>query len=397
MLMNLPRVKRIMGENALDGLVATTVENLFYLSGMWEMSVEMFPHDAQAFVVNTIDTLEKPILITSVGDVDMTLTCDPKPGEVITFGSFNRYMPEGYTLDPEERYVQTNTEAPKASAFDALCAALESAGLTTKTIGLDERGLNASYLPQLEKKYPSMKIVAAAQIFRAMRMSKTDEELRRMLGALRATEAAMLTTVGQVHEGVTERELFHIFEKAIVDNDARPGFTLIRFGKGMALGQVPSGDTKLVKGDYVWFDVGCTFEGYRSDIGRIWPYGEPTQKVVDYFNASKAGQTTAIDMMKPGVRAKDVFEAAVNKVREMGIPHYQRHHVGHGIGIEYYDAPVIAPSYETPLEEGMVFEVETPYYEYGFGGSFIEDTVVIRPGGAEILTKISRNLEIIPA
>ncbi|MDE3075769.1 MAG: aminopeptidase P family protein, partial [Chloroflexota bacterium] len=356
--MNLPRVKRIMGEQGLDGLVATTVENIYYLSGMWEMSVEMFPHDAQAYVVNTADTLDKPVVVTSVGDADMTLACDPRPGDVITYGSFNRYLPDGCSLDPDERHVLERTASPRASALEGLCAALESAGLAGKTVGLDERGLNPSYLPQVQERFPSMKIVPAAQIFRTMRMSKTDEELKRMIGALRATEAAMRATVASARAGVTERELFHVFEKAIVENHARPGFTLIRFGKGMALGQVPSGDATLTEGDYIWFDVGCTYAGYRSDIGRIWPYGEPSRKVRDYFAASKAGQTTAIEMMKPGVRAKDVFEAAVNRVRDAGIPHYQRHHVGHGIGIEYYDAPVLAPAYDTPLEEGMVFEVE---------------------------------------
>ena len=72
-------------------------------------------------------------------------------------------------------------------------------------------------------------------------------------------------------------------------------------------------------------------------------------------------------MMKPGVIAKDIFAAAVARVQAEGIPTYRRQHVGHGIGVEYYDLPVLTPNADTPLEAGMTFEVETPYYRLGVG------------------------------
>ena len=101
--------------------------------------------------------------------------------------------------------------------------------------------------------------------------------------------------------------------------------------------------------------------------------------------------------MKPGAVAKDVFNAAVERVRESGIPHYKRHHVGHGIGVEYYDLPILTPSTDIPLEAGMIFEVETPYYEFGFGGAFIEDTVVVGEHGSTIITRLQRELQVIAA
>ena len=163
----------------------------------------------------------------------------------------------------------------------------------------------------------------------------------------------------------------------------------------MALGQVEGGDTRLDRGDYIWFDIGCTYGGYRSDIGRVVSFGEPSSRLRELYSASKKGQERAFELMRPGVEARAVFEGAVERVRESGIPHYQRHHVGHGIGVEFYDAPLLAASSDTKLEEGMVFEVETPYYEFGFGGTFIEDTVIIRADGAEIVTRLDRELHVI--
>ena len=98
-------------------------------------------------------------------------------------------------------------------------------------------------------------------------------------------------------------------------------------------------------------------------------------------------------MMKPVVIAKDVFNAAVARVQEAGIPTYRRQHVGHGIGVKHHDLPVLMPLEETPLEANMTFEVETPYYRLGVGGAFIEDTAPVTETGSEILTTLSRELE----
>ena len=144
----------------------------------------------------------------------------------------------------------------------------------------------------------------------------------------------------------------------------------MRFGKGLALGQIPAGDAQLTPGDFAFFDVGVNLDGYKSDIGRLVSFGEPSETTQQLYAASKAGQQTAIDMMKPGVLAKDIFNAAVARVQEEGIPTYRRQHVGHGIGVEYYNLPVLMPLEETPLEANMTFEVETPYYQARRRGRF---------------------------
>ena len=156
------------------------------------------------------------------------------------------------------------------------------------------------------------------------------------------------------------------------------------------------GDTKLERGDTIFYDIGCTYNGYRSDIGRVVCFDAPDARLEGLYAASKAGQERAFDTMRPGVTASTVFHAAVDLIRDQ-IPWYERHHVGHGIGVEFYDAPVLSPGVETPLEAGMVFEVETPYYELGYGGTFIEDTVIVRDDGIERLTRLDRDLHVVDA
>lgn len=397
MLFNRPRVERVMDEHGMDALLATTAQTVFYFSDMWIRALVDSPWEAQVYLIAPRAALDQTRIVIGNGSADMTYLCDPKPVEVYTYGTFYRHIPDGTELNDEERHVWSYTvdRPSKPNVAEALCAALESAGLTDKTVGLDERGLLPAVRAQVESRYPALKLVPVSHLFRQMKLVKTDEEVRRMMVALRATEAAMMAAADAAHEGVTERELVKVFERTLIDNDTRPNFTLLRFGRGMALGQVTPGDTKLTVGDYIWFDVGGIHRGYRSDIGRVLPLGETNDKQRGYFEACKAGQTVAINMMKPGVRPCDVFDAGVKAVREAGIPQYKRHHIGHSIGIETYDGPSLAPGVETPIEEGMVFEVETPYYEFGFGGGFIEDTVIIRNSGAEIVTTLSRDLQII--
>ena len=148
-------------------------------------------------------------------------------------------------------------------------------------------------------------------------------------------------------------------------------------------------------GELVRFDLGCVYQGYRSDISRTAVLGKPTDKQARYYAAILAGERAAIAAMKPGVPVSQLFDVAVRVTRESGLPHYQRHHVGHGIGLEPYDPPTINAATATALEPGMVFCVETPYYEHGWGGVQVEDAVEITASGARILTPSRADLIVV--
>jgi Xaa-Pro aminopeptidase len=135
-------------------------------------------------------------------------------------------------------------------------------------------------------------------------------------------------------------------------------------------------------------------EGYTSDIARNFALEEPSARTRSLYDAVLHGEDVAIAALRPGVVAAEVFEAGVRAIRQAGIPEYNRHHIGHAVGLEVYDTPTLMPEDRTPIELGMVFEVETPYYELGFGGLQPEDTVLVTEQGGELLTTLSRQLEV---
>ena len=182
----------------------------------------------------------------------------------------------------------------------------------------------------------------------------------------------------------------------MIAHGAHPLFTQIAFGPRGGQGYVMQRDAKLHVGEVIRFDVGCLLDGYTTDIARNFSIGEPDERCVRYFDATVAGIDAACQAMRPGATAADVFQATVAAVRANGIPQFSRTHVGHGIGLEVYDIPLLSPSDTTPIEPGMVFQVETPYYELGWAGIQPEDTVIATDSGGKNLAKLSRKFEVLP-
>src|SRR5690606_11428918 len=122
-----------------------------------------------------------------------------------------------------------------------------------------------------------------------------------------------------------------------------PAFWIVSAGRRTAHTHARQSDYAVRPGDLVKLDVGCTYDFYWSDVGRTKALGEPTERQERLYEILCAGLRAAVDRVRAGVYASEVFEAAVETIRDMGIPDYRRHHCGHGIGISVYDPPLIQP------------------------------------------------------
>jgi Xaa-Pro aminopeptidase len=130
-------------------------------------------------------------------------------------------------------------------------------------------------------------------------------------------------------------------------------------------------------------------------MARTASVGKPNKETVKYSNATIAGINNCKEIMKPGVRVCDVFNSAIDVIRNNGLPNFDRHHIGHGIGLACYDYPLISPSNTQVLEENMVINIETPYYLIGYGASHFEDTLLITSNGCECLQSMKLDLKVL--
>src|SRR5207237_9523886 len=124
-------------------------------------------------------------------------------------------------------------------------------------------------------------------------------------------EDGIAAVLGMLKPGVTEREAAHVYEQEVLRRGASPFFTVITIGERAALADVYASERALAPGDLIRFDLGCVYQGYRSDISRTAVLGRPSDKQLRYYNAARDGEIAAIAAMKPAVAVSQNFAAAV--------------------------------------------------------------------------------------
>ena len=387
-----------MDKEGLDGIVATTLPNIRYFADFDSMALLGFPYEGQCYAVFTRDDPDKPIIVPSTVEMDQML--DGYARNVVRFGTFYREDPvELIQLTEEEQWLKTNSmDSPGYdNPIDSLVVAINKLGLGDKKVGLDEIGVLNGFFEKIVSKVPRATIVGASQFLRWVRKVKTEEEIRRLRKSAMVTEQAIRSAVAIAREGATEYELAREFERSVVSQGGKPKFTLLRFGRNAVAGQQLPGDTPLEKGNTIWFDVGNTYKGYWSDIARIFCLGEPTERMKTLYGALLEGEKAGIARTKIGMTGDELYNIVVEATRKAGHPYYRRHHVGHGIGAEVYEAPILRPGNHDTIEAGAVINIETPYYEFGLGALHVEDPYVVRANGNhELLTTLGRELHVIP-
>lgn len=385
MPLNLERAKDIMSKYDLDGLVATTPENNYYVSDYWSLSqwtlrgvhvFTIFPRDGE------------PAIVLPQSDLDLYAENPSWIKDLRSYGVFHIEGPKrGDLSEPEGRLARLTSEVrSEQTPLDGLVKAINEKGLDNKTLAMDEGALTCTTWEELRRKLPSVNIKLGASVFKEIRMVKTPDEIQRLKRAAEISEKALNASLRSVEEGVSEIDLAREFEVAVAGEGGRPVITVFGCGSRSAFPNATPSTYKLKRNEIVRFDGGCGFRNYSSDIALSAFFGQPTEKHRKYHAAVSKGTEEAIKAAKPGVKVSDLFSIAVETTRKSGIPDYRRHHCGHGIGIEVYDTPGLRPTDHTPLEENMVLNVETPYYEIGFGGLQIEHTIRITPTGCEYLT-----------
>lgn len=395
MLLNADRMARLMVDDGLQAVIATTAENVTYSSGFWALT-QWVRRGPQTYVLWPAPQLGEPVIITATSMLDLIADQKLSVHQVRRYGEFVIERDDTAALDAIDRHQAELYVLPdERSPFAALCNAIREGGFDAARIGVEELGLTPGYMAALQDAFPAARFVPADGIFRRCRAVKTEVEIARLRRSAEIAEQSIASALEIAREGATERELALAFHARTVREGGFPVLGCIGFGTRSAMTNVQPSHRPLGRGDIIRFDVGGRYAHYRSDIARIAVLGEPPAKAAAYHRALHAGVSRAYEILKPGLAARDLFEAVVQTVRREGLPHYRRTHVGHGIGIDGYDAPDLGPSSAEIIEEGMVLCVETPYYELGTWGLQVEDMVVVRADGVESLMQTDGRLVVL--
>jgi Xaa-Pro aminopeptidase len=224
-----------------------------------------------------------------------------------------------------------------------------------------------------------------------------------------------------LREGVSEADFAARLYAALVEEGHHGAARFGMFGMEIALGQIGFGENalypssfngpgggrglgpaapilgdrgrKLRRGDLVFVDVGCGYEGYHTDKTMTYVYGgaipgeaaEAHRRCVEMQNGIAA-------MLVPGAIPSQIYRSVMAGVDEAFLPGFMGYgtrrvkFLGHGVGLQIDETPVLAEGFDEPLREGMVMALEPKKGIGGVGMVGIENTFLIAPGGGECIT-----------
>ncbi|MFB6112067.1 MAG: M24 family metallopeptidase [Halobacteriaceae archaeon] len=259
----------------------------------------------------------------------------------------------------------------------------------------------ALFTEALRDVLPAATLGLADEHMTALRIRKDDRELAAMRKAATIADdvSETIRALGDEVIGWTETELAAEIESRLTDHggEALPFPIIAAAGPNAARPHHTNGDRTIEAGDPVVLDFGTTVDHYPSDQTRTVVFdGQPTAAFEEAFEAVRAAQAAAIDVIEPGITTGDIDRAARSVIEDHGYGAEFIHRTGHGVGLSVHEPPYITADGTREVAPGMVFSVEPGVYREGEFGVRIEDLVVVTEDGAERLNDSPRHWRATP-
>lgn len=374
------KIQDAMKEQGTEALILTSSVNLYYASGRVFNGIVYFTqtHDPVFFV-------RRPVGL----DADL-LYYIRKPEEVVS------------RLDALEMFPGSNI------------------ALEADSLSFTDYNRLASLFPEIEKRN-------ATPLIREVRAVKTDYEIEKMKESGRKHDAMYAHVNAVFEEGMTDAEMsneleyigrqlgnlgiFRIFGSSMetyagsvlagdnADNPSPYDFSMGGEGLDPSLPMGANG-TVLRPGMSLMIDLGGNFNGYMTDMSRTFAIHKINNPLaIEAHRLSIAIQEAIKKVAKPGVTVKELYTLALEMVKEKKLEAYFMGHnqqaafIGHGVGIEINELPVLAPRSPHVLKVGMTFALEPKFVIPGVGAVGVENTFVVHADGVEQLTNFPEELQ----
>lgn len=258
---------------------------------------------------------------------------------------------------------------------------------------------HAGLLERLGQGRSAPELVPTTGIVEDVRAVKDDTEIELIARACAIGDAALADLIGEgaLAPGRTERQVARRLEWLMFEHGAEAvAFeTIVAAGANSAIPHHRPTDDVLATGDLVKLDFGATVAGYNSDMTRTVVLGAADDFQRGTYALVLAAQEAGVAAVRAGVSAADVDRAARAVIEDAGLGELFSHGLGHGVGLRVHEAPGVSSAATGTLPAGAVVTVEPGVYHVGHGGVRIEDTLVVRDGGSEILTKTGKDLRVL--
>jgi Xaa-Pro aminopeptidase len=235
-------------------------------------------------------------------------------------------------------------------------------------------------------------LVPTSGVVQQLRAVKEGAELDEIRRAARIADSVYERLAQESLVGRTERDVAWWFEQALHEEgaDGVAFDVTVASGPNAALPHHHTGERAIGMGETVVVDAGARVDGYCSDCTRTFATGPLSEDLRRAYGACRSAQEAALSAVRAGADARGLDEIARQEIKEAGFE--VLHGLGHGVGLEVHELPVMRPTAEGVLEEANVVTVEPGVYLEGLGGVRIEDLVIVTESGGEVLTPFTKEL-----
>lgn len=404
-----------MERHGLDALVASQAVNVYYFSNFWTVLERMGFEFASFALWPRRDPAHHTLVVSAAQVWRLAVRDRDYPPRVVAWtapANWQRWLDagggvaleaarppgwpvrEGVELSQLERaWLEASRrvdghEAPTAE--DGLARAIRDAGLARGRVATDDPRVEAMLR---RAGLDALQVVCDPNLFRRLRVVKSEPEIRLMRLAARLNADATLATLRDVAPGTTMREIEARFGAEAAIRGCERVF-IIAGGTGL----LPEG--RVVRGEPFLVDAVAHYRHYHGDFGRTVVIGEPDAELQRRIRALRIGWEAAFAALRPGRRYGEVREAAFAAMRRAGAGDVLTVANPHSVGLQHTDEPgrdglPFTVKDDLVLEENMTLTVDFPHIEVGWGACHLEDLVRVTRHGAEPLAPMDDPLIVL--
>jgi Xaa-Pro aminopeptidase len=268
---------------------------------------------------------------------------------------------------------------------------------TGSRVGFESQNVSVAEMSSLKKLLPRRNFIPATNILENITAVKDEKEIELIRSAANISDKVFKKLLTLIRPGEREcdiaAEISYWHRKYGAECDSFD--PIVASGERGALPHAKATEKKIRSGEMVVLDFGCCYRGYNSDITRTLAVGDPSAEMKKVYQIVLDAQKKAIEAVRSGVTARSIDGAARNHIRRKGYGRYFIHSLGHGLGIHVHDPLRVSAISTAMLQTGNVVTIEPGIYIPNRGGVRIEDDIVVRENGCDILTKSPKELIIV--
>ena len=247
-------------------------------------------------------------------------------------------------------------------------------GMEIRKLGANPMLLGEKLVKEMHAK--KIKRIHISKALDEMRAIKPDGEIKKIRMACELADEAMSEVRRGIRPGVSERELRQRAMSVLVECEDVAFSFIVASGPNSEYTHISPTSRRISLGEFVIIDLGFKVDGYSSDLTRTFCIS-PSKEKKHFHDYVLEAQKKALEVVSPGAVCGKVYDRVLQFFKRDGSDAYWKYSLGHGVGLDVHESPMLSKDSKDRLKNGMTFTIEPGLHIPGFGGVRIEDTFLL--------------------